>query len=70
LTVGFEIQAHYRDYDKMVYARSVAVIHNMAHQGRGPMAELAPMEIPSHYENLVRQLPFQEVSDERGSLPT
>ncbi len=48
------MQAHYRDYDKMTYARSVAVIHNMAHQGRGPMAELAPLEIPSHYEHLVR----------------
>lgn len=37
----------------MTYARSVAVIHNMAHQGRGPMAELAPLEIPQQYENLV-----------------
>jgi Starch synthase catalytic domain len=47
------MQAHYRDYDKMTFARSVAVIHNMAHQGRGPMAELAPLEIPPQYENLV-----------------
>ena len=47
------LQAHYRDYDKMTYARSVAVIHNMAHQGRGPMAELAPLEIPQQYEDLV-----------------
>ena len=38
----------------MTYARSVAVIHNMAHQGRGPMAELAPLEIPQQYEDLVR----------------
>jgi Starch synthase catalytic domain len=49
------MQAHYRDYDKMTYARSVAVIHNMAHQGRGPMAELAPLEIPQQYEDLVRK---------------
>lgn len=47
------MQAHYRDYDKMTFARSVAVIHNMAHQGRGPMAELGPLEIPPHYEHLV-----------------
>lgn len=40
----------------MTYARSVAVIHNMAHQGRGPMAELAPLEIPQQYEDLVRTL--------------
>ena len=40
----------------MTYARSVMVIHNMAHQGRGPMAELAPLEIPPHYEHLVRPL--------------
>lgn len=33
----------------MTYARSVFVIHNIAHQGRGPMAELGPLEIPGHY---------------------
>ena len=46
------VQAHYRDYDKMTYARSVLVIHNMAHQGRGPLAEVQGLEIPSHYTNL------------------
>lgn len=43
------MQAHYREHGKMTYARSVFVIHNMAHQGRGPMAELAPLEIPPHH---------------------
>ncbi len=38
-------QAHYRDYGKMDFARSVLVVHNMAHQGRGPMAELPPLEV-------------------------
>ncbi len=38
-------QAHYRDWGKMDFARSVLVVHNMAHQGRGPMAELPPLEV-------------------------
>ena len=29
------MQAHYRDYNQMTFARSVLVIHNIAHQGRG-----------------------------------
>lgn len=38
----------------MTFARSVLVIHNIAHQGRGPMAELAPMEVPPQYTELFR----------------
>ena len=48
------MQAHYRDHNQMTFARSVLVIHNIAHQGRGPMAELAPMEVPPHYTELFR----------------
>lgn len=48
------MQAHYRDYNQMTFARSVLVIHNIAHQGRGPMAELAPMEVPPQYTELFR----------------
>ncbi|CAK0787417.1 Soluble starch synthase 2-3, chloroplastic/amyloplastic [Coccomyxa viridis] len=48
------LQAHYRDHDQMTFARSVLVIHNIAHQGRGPMAELAPMEVPPRYAELFR----------------
>lgn len=43
------MQAHYRDYGKMTYARSVFTIHNMAYQGRGPFAELANFEVPDRY---------------------
>ena len=39
------MQAHYRDYNQMTYARSVLAIHNMAHQGRGPMADLNHLEV-------------------------
>ena len=48
------LQAHYRDYGQMTYARSLLVIHNIAHQGRGPMAELAPFEVPPSYRELFR----------------
>lgn len=48
------LQAHYRDYGQMTYARSLLVIHNIAHQGRGPMAELAPFEVPPSYKELFR----------------
>ena len=48
------MQAHYREHSKLTYARSVFVIHNMAHQGRGPMAELPPLEIPAHHTEAFR----------------
>lgn len=48
------LQAHYRDYGQMTYARSLLVIHNIAHQGRGPMAELGPFEVPPSYTELFR----------------
>lgn len=38
----------------MTYARSMLVIHNIAHQGRGPMAELSQMEIPHNYVEMFR----------------
>ena len=47
-------QAHYRDYNQMTYARSVLVIHNMAHQGRGPMADLGNLQVPGHYKEHFR----------------
>ncbi len=43
------LQAHYRDYGKMTYARSVFIIHNIAHQGRGPLAELSGLEVSSKH---------------------
>ena len=45
---AWHAQAHYRDYSQMTYARSVLVIHNMAHQGRGPMADLNYLEVCTH----------------------
>ena len=48
------LQAHYRDHGKLTYARSIFVIHNMAHQGRAPMDELFRFEIPDHYRELFR----------------
>ena len=50
-------QAHYRDYGKMTYARSVSVIHNIAHQGRAPMAEMGSLEVPDSYSHLARPRP-------------
>jgi glycogen synthase len=42
-------QAHYRDYEQMKFSRAVFVIHNMAHQGRGPFVETEQLELPDHY---------------------
>jgi starch synthase len=39
------LQAHYRDYGQMTYARAVFVIHNMAHQGRAPFVESGRLEL-------------------------
>lgn len=43
------LQAHYRDHGQLTYARSALVLHNVAHQGRGPMSDLQYLEIPEPY---------------------
>lgn len=43
------LQAYYRDNGLMEYARSILVIHNMAHQGRGPVADYGRLGLPGHY---------------------
>uniref|UniRef100_A0A7S0WI69 Starch synthase, chloroplastic/amyloplastic n=1 Tax=Pyramimonas obovata TaxID=1411642 RepID=A0A7S0WI69_9CHLO len=43
------LQAYYRDHGKMLGARAIQVVHNMAHQGRGPAEELDGLFIPDHY---------------------
>lgn len=43
------LQAYYRDHGLMEYARSILVIHNMAHQGRGPVAEYGWLGLPAEY---------------------
>ncbi|KAL4439933.1 hypothetical protein ABPG75_002934 [Micractinium tetrahymenae] len=46
------LQAHYRDWGRMQFARSVLVLHNMAHQGRGPVEDLGLLEVPEDYAPL------------------
>ncbi|CAI5536800.1 unnamed protein product [Closterium sp. Naga37s-1] len=43
------LQGYYRDHGMMEFTRSVLVIHNMAHQGRGPVAEFPWLGLPEHY---------------------
>ncbi|CAN8269775.1 unnamed protein product [Cochlearia groenlandica] len=43
------LKAYYRDHGKMEYTRSVLVIHNIAHQGRGPVDDFSCVDLPSHY---------------------
>ncbi|XP_073386022.1 granule-bound starch synthase 2, chloroplastic/amyloplastic isoform X2 [Physcomitrium patens] len=43
------LQAYYRDNGYMDFTRSVLVIHNMAHQGRGPLADYHRLGLPGHY---------------------
>ncbi|WVZ81867.1 hypothetical protein U9M48_029198 [Paspalum notatum var. saurae] len=43
------LKAYYRDNGIMQYTRSVLVIHNIAHQGRGPVDEFPYMDLPEHY---------------------
>jgi glycogen synthase len=38
----------------MTYSRAVFVIHNMAHQGRGPFVETENLELPEHYREIFR----------------
>lgn len=48
------LQAYYRDNGLMTYARCILVIHNMAHQGRGPLAEFGRLGLPEHYVDKFR----------------
>ncbi|XP_068636566.1 granule-bound starch synthase 2, chloroplastic/amyloplastic [Aristolochia californica] len=46
------LKAYYRDNGLMKYTRSVLVIHNIAHQGRGPIDDFNYVDLPEHYKNL------------------
>ncbi|KAK9116715.1 hypothetical protein Sjap_015662 [Stephania japonica] len=46
------LKAYYRDQGLMKYTRSVLVIHNIAHQGRGPPEDFSYMDLPDHYRDL------------------
>lgn len=48
------LKAYYRDKGLMSYARSVLVIHNIAHQGRGPVDDFSHMDLPGHYKDLFK----------------
>lgn len=43
------LKAYYRDHGMMQYTRSVLVIHNIAHQGRSPVADFTIADLPDHY---------------------
>ncbi|ESW23227.1 hypothetical protein PHAVU_004G029100 [Phaseolus vulgaris] len=46
------LKAYFRDNGLMKYTRSILVIHNIAHQGRGPLDEFRYMDLPQHYIDL------------------
>lgn len=48
------LKAYYQDHGVMKYARSVLVIHNMAHQGRGPVDEFRYADLPPHCLDLFK----------------
>ncbi|XP_020148105.1 soluble starch synthase 2-1, chloroplastic/amyloplastic isoform X5 [Aegilops tauschii subsp. strangulata] len=48
------LKAYYRDNGFMIYARSVLVIHNIAHQGRGPLDDFSYLDLPSNYMDLFK----------------
>ncbi|KAJ1399695.1 Starch synthase, catalytic domain [Sesbania bispinosa] len=48
------LKAYYRDNGLMKYTRSVLVIHNIAHQGRGPVDDFNYVDLPEHYIDLFK----------------
>ncbi|KAG6556462.1 hypothetical protein Mapa_002407 [Marchantia paleacea] len=48
------LQAYYRDHGLMQFTRAVLVIHNMAHQGRGPMTDFRKLGLPDHFASKFR----------------
>lgn len=48
------LKAYYRDHGLMNYTRSVLVIHNIAHQGRGPLDDFNVVDLPGNYIDLFR----------------
>ncbi|OMO79297.1 Glycosyl transferase, family 1 [Corchorus capsularis] len=48
------LKAYYRDNGLMSFTRSVLIIHNIAHQGRGPVEDFYNVDLPEHYLDLFR----------------
>ncbi|GAB4827319.1 Sucrose synthase [Ancistrocladus abbreviatus] len=48
------LKAYYHDHGLMKFTRSVLVIHNIAHQGRGPVDDFPIVDLPEHYLDFFR----------------
>ncbi|KAJ6371332.1 hypothetical protein OIU77_001772 [Salix suchowensis] len=48
------LKAYYRDNGLMEFTRSILVIHNIAHQGRGPVDDFLHVDLPGHYIDLFK----------------
>ncbi|XVE83771.1 hypothetical protein DITRI_Ditri16bG0113200 [Diplodiscus trichospermus] len=48
------LKAYYRDKGLMSFTRSVLVIHNIAHQGRGPVEDFYYVDLPERYMDLFK----------------
>ncbi|XP_039016995.1 granule-bound starch synthase 2, chloroplastic/amyloplastic-like [Hibiscus syriacus] len=48
------LKAYYRYNGLMSFTRSILVIHNIAHQGRGPLEDFRFVGLPDHYLDLFR----------------
>ncbi|KAI3793999.1 hypothetical protein L1987_36624 [Smallanthus sonchifolius] len=48
------LKAYYHEHGLMQYARSVLVVHNIAHQGRGPVDDFSYVDLPPNYLDLFR----------------
>ncbi|KAE8659506.1 Granule-bound starch synthase 2 [Hibiscus syriacus] len=48
------LKAYYRDNGLMSFTRSILVIHNIAHQGRGPVEDFKYVDLPGHYIDLFK----------------
>ncbi|KAL2329968.1 hypothetical protein Fmac_017549 [Flemingia macrophylla] len=48
------LKAYYHDHGLMKYTRSVLVIHNIAHQGRGPVDDFFFVDLPEHHIDLFK----------------
>lgn len=45
------LQGFYRDHGKLTFARCCLVVHNMAHQGRGPLADFDRLGLAAHWRD-------------------
>ncbi|XP_078444747.1 starch synthase 2 [Wolffia australiana] len=48
------LKAYFRDHGLMKYARCVLVVHNIAHQGRGPMEDIGVVDVAGEYRELLQ----------------